>query len=420
MRRLVVPFVAAALVAAPMVGTAPSPAAAAVDPCAGAPRAPYVDVGDRHTHATAIDCLHGLDVIRGRLVDAFAPGASLRRDQMATIVAGAITAAGGDLPPPDRGAFDDLHGNVHREAIERLAAAGIVQGRTPGRYEPGARVPRGQMTAFLVRAHDHVLGASSEPAPDAFGDDDGHPHEATIDRAAQLGLAAGTSATTFSPQRLTLRGQTATFVSRLLARAAEAGTMAVPTWGFTSRVQPLPVPLQRQMTGTSWRTGCPVGLTSLRLLEVVHRGFDGRDRVGLLVLHHDAVADVRSALTRSYTSGFRIERMRLIDRYDGDDDRSMAANNTSAFNCRRIGGSDRWSQHAYGRALDINPVQNPYVSGSTVEPEAGRAYLDRGDVRRGMLVRGDATVTAFQGRGWGWGGDWTSSKDYQHLSRTGG
>lgn len=418
MRGTAVPLVASLL--AVVAGVASSPASAAVDPCAGAPRAPYVDVADGHTHASAIDCLHGLDVIRGRLVDAFDPAASLRRDQMATIVAGAITAAGGDLPPPERGAFGDVTGGAHRDAIERLAAAGIVEGRAAGRYDPAARVPRGQMTAFLVRAHDHVLGASSAPAPDAFRDDDGHPHETTIDRAAQLGIASGTGASRFSPDTLTLRGQTATFVSRLLRRAAEAGAMTAPTWGSSSRVQPLPASLQRQMTGTSWHAGCPVALSSLRLLEIVHRGFDGRDRVGLLVLHHDAVADVRSALTRSYASGFRIERMRLIDRYGGDDDRSMAANNTSAFNCRRIGGSDRWSQHAYGRALDVNPVQNPYVSGTAVEPDAGRSYLDRSNVRRGMLVRSDATVTAFQERGWGWGGDWSASKDYQHLSRTGG
>jgi hypothetical protein len=147
-RRVTVPAIAAALAIASLgvasvAGVASSPASAAVDPCAGAPRAPYVDVADGHTHASAIDCLHGLDVIRGRLVDAFAPGASLRRDQMATIVAGAITAAGGDLPPPERGAFGDVTGGAHRDAIERLAAAGIVEGRAAGRYDPTARVPRG-------------------------------------------------------------------------------------------------------------------------------------------------------------------------------------------------------------------------------------------------------------------------------------
>jgi hypothetical protein len=124
-------------------------------------------------------------------------------------------------------------------------------------------------------------------------------------------------------------------------------------------------------------------------------------------------------LTRSYEAGFRIQRMRLIDRYGGNDDRSMADNNSSGFNCRTIAGSARLSEHAHGRAVDLNPIQNPYVSGGTVAPAAGREYLDRSNVRRGMLVSGDPTVTAFEDRGWGWGGDWSSSKDYQHLSSTG-
>ncbi|WP_157041780.1 M15 family metallopeptidase [Nitriliruptor alkaliphilus] len=420
MPRRHVSLIAVALVASTSAVGSSQPAAAAADLCAGAPRAPYVDVPDAHTHADAIDCLHGLAVIRGRLVDAFEPATSLRRDQMATIIAGSIEAAGGRLPAPDRGAFPDVSSGPHRDAIERLAAAGIVEGRADGSYAPGAHVPRGQMTAFLVRAHDHVLGPSDEPAPSAFEDTAGHPHEATIDRAAQLGLASGKTATRFAPQELTLRGQTATFVARLLHRSADAGVMTAPRWGFTSSVHRISASLERQITGSSWHAGrdCPP-FTDLRLLEIVHRGFDGRDRVGLLVLHRDAVADVRVALTRSYEAGFHIERMRLVDRYGADDDRSMAANNSSAFNCRTVSGSTRWSEHAYGRAIDINPVQNPYVAGSTVEPEAGRAYLDRSNVRRGMLVRGDATVTAFKDRGWGWGGDWSSIKDYMHLSSTG-
>jgi hypothetical protein len=416
-------FVAALALAVPLLPAATgTPAAASTDPCAGAPRAPYVDVSDTHTHARAIDCLHGLGVIRGRMVDAFDPGTSLRRDQMASIVAGAVEAAGGTLPPPDRGAFRDVTGGPHREAIERLAAAGIVGGRSPGRYDPQARVPRGQMTAFLVRAHDHVLGDGDQhrPGSSGFRDIAGHPHETTIERAAHLGLASGRTSTRFDPEDLTARGQTATFVSRLFTRSASAATMDATSWGFSATVSAVPDTLRSFMRGRSWHAGmgCPP-FDDLRLLEIVHRGFDGRDRVGLLVMHRDAVTDTRVALTRSYEAGFHIQRMRLIDRYGGSDDRSMADNNSSGFNCRRIAGTSRLSEHAYGRAIDLNPVQNPYVRSGAVDPPAGRSYLDRSNVRRGMLVDGDPTVTAFLDRGWGWGGHWSSSKDYQHLSSTG-
>jgi hypothetical protein len=97
----------------------------------------------------------------------------------------------------------------------------------------------------------------------------------------------------------------------------------------------------------------------------------------------------------------------------------MAADNTSAFNCRFVSGTSRWSMHAYGKAIDVNPVENPYVSGSRVQPPAGRAYLNRSNVRRGMAVRSGILVRAFSAVGWKWGGLWSGSPDYQHFSTTG-
>jgi hypothetical protein len=108
--------------------------------------------------------------------------------------------------------------------------------------------------------------------------------------------------------------------------------------------------------------------------------------------------------------------MERVDVFGGSDDASMEANNTSAFNCRRTTGGTAWSQHSYGRAIDINPVQNPYVSGGTVLPEAGRAFLDRGNSRPGMIAPGDVVVRGFAAEGWGWGGTWTDPLDYQHFS----
>ena len=94
----------------------------------------------------------------------------------------------------------------------------------------------------------------------------------------------------------------------------------------------------------------------------------------------------------------------------------MAADNTSGFNCRFVGGTTRWSMHAYGEAIDVNTVENPYVRGSTVSPPAGRAYLDRSRYRKGMAVPGGVLVRAFASAGWKWG---ASFGDYQHFSTTG-
>ena len=100
----------------------------------------------------------------------------------------------------------------------------------------------------------------------------------------------------------------------------------------------------------------------------------------------------------------------------------MAADNTSAFNCRYAvaPGPRRWSVHAYGQAIDVNPVENPYLEGGKVHPAVGAAYLNRTHVRKGMAVRGGPLVRAFAAVGWSWGGRWTGTPDYQHFSATGG
>ena len=121
-----------------------------------------------------------------------------------------------------------------------------------------------------------------------------------------------------------------------------------------------------------------------------------------------------------YEDRFPIRRMRLVDAYDAVDMRSMKADNTSAFNCRyRNGVCCVWSQHAFGRALDLNPVENPYVGPWGVSPPKGARYVDRTPKRRGMVARRDATWRAFAAIDWEWGGDWRSTKDYQHFSATG-
>jgi hypothetical protein len=200
--------------------------------------------------------------------------------------------------------------------------------------------------------------------------------------------------------------------------AVLAVTVAL-TPGFQARVQPIPAAVRAQMTGVSWRPGCPVQLAHLRLLTLTYRGFDGRPHTGQLVANRDAAATLVSVFRRLYAAGFPIRRMRLVDAYGGDDYRSIEADNTSAFNCRAATGSTHWSQHAYGRAIDVNPIENPYVSGGTTSHPASRPYLDRARHRPGMAYGRGVLVEAFRTAGWGWGGTWTGVKDYQHFSATG-
>jgi hypothetical protein len=173
---------------------------------------------------------------------------------------------------------------------------------------------------------------------------------------------------------------------------------------------------------SSWRPGCPVGPADLRRVRLTYWGFDRRVHPGTLVVHEDVAGELRSVFARLYAARFPIRRMRVVDVYGGSDRRSMAADNTSAFNCRyaMAPGPRRWSAHAYGKAIDVNPVENPYVSGGRVSPPAGEAFRNRSRVRRGMAVPGGVLVRAFDSIGWSWGGRWGGTPDYQHFSATGG
>jgi hypothetical protein len=175
------------------------------------------------------------------------------------------------------------------------------------------------------------------------------------------------------------------------------------------------------MSGVSWHPGCPVGFADLRLLTVSHWGFDDRVHRGRLVVNRDSAAAMVRVMRRLFELSYPIRQMRLVDTYGADDHRSMDADNTSAFNCRTIAGSPGvWSEHAYGRAIDVNPIENPYVTDSGyVSPPAGARFADRSRQAKGVIHGGGPVVTAFAAIGWEWGGDWSWPTDYQHFSATG-
>ena len=172
----------------------------------------------------------------------------------------------------------------------------------------------------------------------------------------------------------------------------------------------------------SWHKGCPVPPSHLRRVRLTYWGFDRKAHSGALVVNVSVVGEVVRVFRRLYVERFPIRRLRPIDAYQGKDERSLNHDNTAGFNCRYVvgPGPKRWSVHALGLAIDVNPVENPYLEGGRVHPKAGRAYLDRSRIRRGMAVPGGMLVRAFAGIGWLWGGRWTASPDYQHFSKTGG
>lgn len=189
----------------------------------------------------------------------------------------------------------------------------------------------------------------------------------------------------------------------------------------------IPQQIRDDMVNVTWHknltlTGhksfsCP-DFDTLALLLIPYYGFDGNTHQGEMIVTHSVASDVLKVFQHLYAEQFPIERMGRLDKYKGDDRASMAANNTSAFSCRLRTDGNSLSEHSYGTAIDINPKQNPFVKGTTVLPPDGKGFLDRSELRPGMVEQGSVRA-AFQSIGWSWGGDWKDHKDYQHFSQSG-
>jgi D-alanyl-D-alanine carboxypeptidase len=214
-----------------------------------------------------------------------------------------------------------------------------------------------------------------------------------------------------------VRALIAVVVIAVLSAAAPVG--AGSDEPFVASISRLDRDTRELMTGSSWHEGCPVVIRNLRLVRLTYIGFDGEAHRGRLVVHRRWADEIVEVFRRLYRREFPIRRLRLVDRYGADDRESMRHDNTSAFNCRYVAGTTVWSQHAYGRAIDVNPVENPYVDGSYVSPPNGEPYADRSDVRPGMIFERDLVWRAFHRIGWEWGGTWSSALDYQHFSANG-
>ena len=202
--------------------------------------------------------------------------------------------------------------------------------------------------------------------------------------------------------------------------------LAVPQQ-FHASVRPLPQPVKAQLKRSgAWHRGCPVPLSGLRLLTVTHRGFDRHNHVGKLVVNRSAARPLAHVFHQLYRLHYPIRHMRLRDAYGRKRSRPKDGDVTGSFECRDAvpspctGGNSTgsWSMHAYGLAVDINPVENPYVGCGQSRDKASRPYRDRSRHRPGMVTR--RVVRAFGSIGWGWGGAWAgNTKDYMHFSSSG-
>jgi hypothetical protein len=199
--------------------------------------------------------------------------------------------------------------------------------------------------------------------------------------------------------------------------------------GFHASARPLSTAVRHEVIrANAWSTRCPVPLSRLRVLTLSYRGFDGRSHTGELIVNQDAVRPLTLVFQRLYALHFPIHHMQLTDSYGPRAGRPADGDFTAAFECRQASaspcssranrGNGSWSEHAYGEAVDLNPVENPYVGCGMTRIKASLPYLNRDQLRRGMVT--PAVVRAFEAVGWGWGGSWGgATKDYMHFSANG-
>ena len=206
------------------------------------------------------------------------------------------------------------------------------------------------------------------------------------------------------------------------------GLLALPfiLLAFGASIQPLSAPVQAELNGRFWHPGCPVPLARLRVLTVTHWGFDSRTHTGQLVVNQDAAAPLARVFRQLYALRFPIRHMRLVDVYGPTSSQPADGDLSGSFECRQAvpspcsggTGTGSWSEHAYGEAVDLNTIENPYVGCGRTRERSSLPYLNRSRLRPGMVT--PAVVQAFRSIGWGWGGNWTgSTKDYMHFSASG-
>ncbi|KTC73793.1 hypothetical protein Lbir_1055 [Legionella birminghamensis] len=187
---------------------------------------------------------------------------------------------------------------------------------------------------------------------------------------------------------------------------------------YKSSIKPIPQSIQKKMKQYTWHPGCPVPINQLVLVTLPYWGFDQKTHFGQLIVHQEIAAEVLSIFNTLYKEKYPIQQMRLMEDFEGNDELAMQANNTSSFNCREVTNQPGiFSQHSYGRAIDINPLINPYVKAGIILPQQAAPFADRAQPYPGKITINTPFYQLFKLRDWDWGGSWFDLQDYQHFEK---
>jgi hypothetical protein len=194
---------------------------------------------------------------------------------------------------------------------------------------------------------------------------------------------------------------------------------------YGAKISPITASVKKRMIkGGSYHKGCPVPLKDLRYLRLKYLGFDGKEHWGELIVHKNIAKEVTDIFGELYRIKYPIHKMRLVSDYRANDWLSIENDNTSAFNCRKATGRKTWSKHSFGKAIDINPIENPYIRNSgKIAHKASYRYKIRkhknlnNPYDRAMIIKGDKSLKVFTKRGWFWGKYFKGARDLQHFEK---
>ena len=315
-------------------------------------------------------------------------------------------------------------------------AAAVLTGCSPGAAGGGALAPATAAAEADTPPVPTPGHAAPAPAPTAGSavpveeTDAGTDDAATADTgdapqedAPELPTASATAPPDWLGTRVLARsaegfGVVTPTPAELVDRRITTTDLLAPPADDTFHATTTPVP-DEVLARSTWDPACPVTRDELAYVTVSFWGFDGAPHTGELLVHRDVADAVVEVFAELHAARFPVEEMRVVRPGELDAPPTGDGNNTTAFVCRPTRGQTRWSEHAYGRAVDVNPFHNPYVKGELVLPELASAYTDRGHERPGMVRAGGPVTTAFGAIGWGWGGAWSSLTDWMHFSAGG-
>ena len=312
--------------------------------------------------------------------------------------------------------FNDIKGNWAQSEIDIFIKNGYIYGYEDNTFRPNNFINREEVASILTNIKNNKDTNIDKLLIYWDNKEISNWARSSVEGAIENGYMGGYNDITFKPKNNITRAESVVVLNRILTGnkvELPKNEIAKPIFSYSY----VPTSIKNKMLGKSMPLSKPISFDQLSYLKLSYYGFDGKYHVGEMVVNTKVAKEVVDIFKELLENKYPIEKIKLIDDYNADDNLSMENNNSSSFCYRAITNGSSLSKHSLGLAIDINPIQNQYVTNNKVLPLSGNKYLNRNYIRKGMIVKNDVCYNAFVKRGWTWGGNWKTIKDYQHFQK---